>query len=68
MRLQLPVSITDIAAACSVLCVFVSYITDGELRGWVSALGAALVFGMSSLPAKHPAASAVSQRLPRVEK
>ena len=38
------------------------YVSDSNptLQGWVAAGGAALVFGGSSLPAKHPAAVAAS--------
>ena len=48
--------VNSAVAAISLLAVLASQ--NSTVQGWAAAVGAALVFGGSSLPAKHPAASA----------
>lgn len=50
-RLNVGVALAALAAVCSLPAQPIA-------QGWVGAVGAALVFGGSSLPAKHPAAAA----------
>jgi len=48
----------SLAIAAAALSAVYASKTNHTLQGWVAAAGAALVFGGSSLPAKHPAAVA----------
>ena len=51
-------SAISLAIAAAALSAVYASKTNHTLQGWVAAAGAALVFGGSSLPAKHPAAVA----------
>ena len=48
-----------VAAVAAVVCLGAVLVLDGFTQGAVAALGAAIVFGSSSLPAKHPSVGIV---------